>query len=147
MFDEDENTPPSDLPIVDPPTQPLTPAPMSAAVLVPEPKTGPLEFLGHWFAGRGKGNTSEALPTAVQAMPPPTLLPVRERSAIEKMRDTVAEFDEDYKGIGERVLGFFMQLGWLCWTVRSGRVHRFGPGQVLHTRARPHSSVWPGLHD
>jgi len=26
------------------------------------------------------------------------------------MRDTVAEFDEDYKGMGERLLGFFMQL-------------------------------------
>src|SRR3954467_15105101 len=32
------------------------------------------------------------------------------RSAIEKMRDKVAEFDEDYKNAGERVLGFFMSL-------------------------------------
>jgi hypothetical protein len=32
------------------------------------------------------------------------------RSAIEKMRDKVAEFDEDYKDIGERLLGGFVQL-------------------------------------
>jgi len=38
------------------------------------------------------------------------LVPIKERSAIEKMRDTGAVFDEDYKGMGERILGFFMQL-------------------------------------
>ncbi len=34
----------------------------------------------------------------------------KERSAIEKMRDKIADFDEDYKDIGERVLGAFAQL-------------------------------------
>src|SRR5579859_6758064 len=32
------------------------------------------------------------------------------RSAIEKMRDKVADFDEDYKDLGERLLGGFAQL-------------------------------------
>lgn len=32
------------------------------------------------------------------------------RSAIERMREKVAEFDEDYKDAGERILGFFMSF-------------------------------------
>lgn len=32
------------------------------------------------------------------------------RSQIEKMRDKVAEMDEDYKDAGERILGFFVQI-------------------------------------
>jgi hypothetical protein len=34
----------------------------------------------------------------------------REQSAIEKMRDKLADFDEDYKDIGERLLGAFVQM-------------------------------------
>jgi hypothetical protein len=41
---------------------------------------------------------------------PPRTRVKDERSAIEKMRDKVAEMDEDYKDLGERVLGFFVQL-------------------------------------
>src|SRR5450432_3312590 len=36
--------------------------------------------------------------------------PQQEQSAIEKMRDKLADFDEDYKDIGERLLGAFVQL-------------------------------------
>jgi hypothetical protein len=36
--------------------------------------------------------------------------PPHEKSAMEKMRDKVSEFDEDYKDIGERVLGGFTQF-------------------------------------
>jgi hypothetical protein len=36
--------------------------------------------------------------------------PQREQSAIEKMRDKLADFDEDYKDIGERLLGAFVQM-------------------------------------
>ena len=106
---EDLNTPPEGTPVVDP-NQP-TPAPNNAgATATPEPKTGPLDALGNWFTGlfAGSGNTSQSAQATTQAAP--VLLPVRPRSAIEKMRDTVAEFDEDYKGIAERLLGFFMQL-------------------------------------
>jgi hypothetical protein len=40
--------------------------------------------------------------------------PQREQSAIEKMRDKLADFDEDYKDIGERLLGAFVQaVGYL----------------------------------
>lgn len=42
--------------------------------------------------------------------PGPAAHPGREKSAIEKMRDKIADFDEDYKDIGERLLGFFVQL-------------------------------------
>jgi hypothetical protein len=41
---------------------------------------------------------------------PPPFVPEPERSGIEKMRDKVAEFDEDYRDIGERVLGGFTQF-------------------------------------
>jgi hypothetical protein len=37
-------------------------------------------------------------------------IPAREKSAIEKMRDKLADFDEDYKDIGERMLGVFTQM-------------------------------------
>lgn len=102
---DDMNTPPEGTPVVDP-KQP-TPAPSNAgAMATPEPRTGPLDALGSWFRNIGKQQPVQ--PATTQAAP--LLFPVKERSAIEKMRDTVAEFDEDYKGIAERLLGFFMQL-------------------------------------
>src|SRR5579872_2713520 len=45
-----------------------------------------------WFGGRKQSPTED------------------KRSAIERMRDKVAEFDEDYKDAGERLLGFFMSF-------------------------------------
>ena len=95
MHNEDENTTPPN----GTPTIVIPPAPTQ------EPKTGPLAALGNLF----KGNKQQAS-TAVQTMPQPTLLPVREKSSIEKMQDTVAEFDEDYRNLGERMLGFFQQF-------------------------------------
>jgi len=103
---EDLNIPPGSPPIIDPP-----PAPTDAgATATPEPRTGPLDALGAWFRNLGKGNASQPTTQAGPIPAPPLLLPVRQRSAIEKMRDTVAEMDEDYKGMGDRILGFFLQL-------------------------------------
>jgi hypothetical protein len=57
-------------------------------------------------AGRGTGKRK------IYAMPSPE---PDKRSAIEKMRDKVADMDEDYKDAGERVLGFFIQfVGYIC---------------------------------
>ncbi len=110
--DDNTNTPPNGSPVV-PPTQPDPPVPPPAQAPVPPalPNTGPLDALGAWWANLRK--SQQTGPQAQQAGPtlaPPVLLPVRQRSAIEKMRDTVAEMDEDYKGMGERILGFFLQL-------------------------------------
>ena len=135
---EDLNTPPEGTPIVNPPTPPPTPDKDGATAKPPEPQeeekdTTPLlplpddplvgnassplnefgNFLKGMFTGFGASNARRASRPTLQAAPtnntaPP--IPVKERSAIEKMRDTVAEFDEDYKSIGERLLGFFMQL-------------------------------------
>jgi DNA-binding ferritin-like protein len=56
-------------------------------------------------SGRGAGRGSKR--GRIFAMPEP---PQDKRSALEKMRDKVADMDEDYKDAGERVLGFFIQL-------------------------------------
>ena len=48
--------------------------------------------------------------------------PSKERSSIEKMRDKVAEFDEDYKDIGERILGAFVTDGWVSGTIRASHL-------------------------
>ena len=107
--DDNTNTPPNGFPIVDPPTPPPQPDNPDATT-IPEPKTGPLDALGTWFAtlGKGKASPSSALSGPVQAQP--VLLPVKPRTSIEKMQDTVAEFDEDYRNLGERMLGFFQQF-------------------------------------
>lgn len=113
MQDEDDNTntPPGGSPIVPPPPAP-GPAPDDTVVAPPEPKTGPLDALGNWFSGlfsnQGKSNNAQTQAAPMQA--PPVLLPVRQRSSIEKMQDTVADFDEDYRNLGERLLGFFQQF-------------------------------------
>ena len=75
-----------------------------------ERNTGPLDGLKSWFNGwqdRRKANTQR---TRTDQRGREKVYDKDERSAIEKMRDKVAEFDEDYKGVGERFLGFFMQL-------------------------------------
>jgi hypothetical protein len=67
--------------------------------------TGPLEGLKSWLGGWNDRRKNQMRMTSGEK--------IREkdnRSAIEKMRDKVAEFDEDYRGIGERLLGFFMQI-------------------------------------
>lgn len=61
-----------------------------------ERNTGPLNAFKKIFGGKTDNQT------VLRAQP--------ERSAIEKMRDKVAEFDEDYKDIGERILGGFSQF-------------------------------------
>lgn len=108
--DDTNNTPPNGSPIV-PPTQPKPPVtPPAQAPLPATPTTGPLDALGAWWTSLWKGKDKAPQPQAGPTQAPPTLLPVRQRSAIEKMRDTVAEMDEDYKGMGDRILGFFLQL-------------------------------------
>ncbi len=71
--------------------------------------TGPMDGLKGWFNGwndRRKNQSYQRTDERGQEK----IHDKDERSAIEKMRDKVAEFDEDYKGIGERVLGVFMQI-------------------------------------
>ena len=131
---QDTTTPPQGTPIVTPPppddtnTQPLSPPPPPPpddlntqpppATAPPppnaSPNTGPLDGAWTWFtnlfSGFGRSDTTNtSSPTTAQ---PPSKQgpPPKERSAIEKMRDSVAEMDEDYKGIGDRVLGLFMQI-------------------------------------
>ena len=110
MLDENENdTPPNRLPIVDPPTQPPQPD-TPGTTAPPEPKTGPLDALGAWFANIGKGKASQQSTSSGVTQAQPVLLPVKPRTSLEKMQDTVAEFDEDYRNLGERMLGFFQQF-------------------------------------
>src|SRR2546429_1621286 len=71
-----------------------------------EPKTGPIDGVKSWFNDWNDRRKSQ--PRIIHI--PPKEEFEDSRSAIEKMRDKVAEFDEDYKSIGERFLGFFMQL-------------------------------------
>ena len=85
----------------------------------PQPQPGGSFFSGifggmkDFFSGWGAGGRSGSARTS-QTPPPPRnegeKLQPDNRSAIEKMRDKVAEFDEDYKDIGERVLGGFAQF-------------------------------------
>jgi hypothetical protein len=83
----DTNTPVGGTPIVTPPAQSGT------------KNTGPLQNIGeklvNFFTGPGKQKPSTG-PAA------------RPRSSMERLREKVEEFDEDYKNIGERLLGFFM---------------------------------------
>lgn len=71
--------------------------------------TGPMDGLKDWFNGwndRRKNQFYQRTDERGQEK----IYEKDTRSAIEKMRDKVAEFDEDYKGMGERLLGFFMQV-------------------------------------
>lgn len=88
-----------------------------------EPQTGPIgeekaglfDGVKNFFGGGRSGGRSGSARTS-QTPPPPDdgKLHPDNRSAIEKMRDKVAEFDEDYKDVGERILGGFTQfIGYL----------------------------------
>lgn len=70
------------------------------------PKTGPLDGIKNWFNGWNDRRKSQFKIVSNSSQNQEK----DNRSAIEKMRDKVAEFDEDYKGLGERFLGFFMQV-------------------------------------
>ncbi len=78
------------------------------------PTTGPLDDIKTWwgntFGGRQTQSKPPKQPKEPRAKTSITPPPPDERSAIEKMRDKVAEFDEDYKDLGERLLGGFAQL-------------------------------------
>ncbi|GER87591.1 hypothetical protein KDW_17530 [Dictyobacter vulcani] len=79
----------------------------------PLPKQGIFDGLKTWWQRGGNGSSSNSQGTTQTAAPPKKekeAPPPDERSAIEKMRDKVAEFDEDYKDIGERLLGGFTQF-------------------------------------
>ena len=93
-------------PVVDPPTQPPQPD-NTGATATPEPKTGPLDALGAWFANLGKGKASAQQSPQQPTQPQPVLLPVKPRTSIENMQNTVGDFDEDYRNLGERLLCFF----------------------------------------
>lgn len=82
-----------------------------------EAKTGPISshipnpvggFKTFWKNQFGNHAAPKSDPVSPPDREPST--PERDRSGIEKMRDKVAEFDEDYKDIGERVLGGFTQF-------------------------------------
>lgn len=68
--------------------------------------TGPMDGMKNWFNGWNDRRKSQFR----VVRPDEKIHDKDDRSAIDKMRDKVAEFDEDYKGIGERFLGFFMQI-------------------------------------
>lgn len=106
------NTSPPD-PNASPPPDPNATPPTSAPPPNATPQTGPLDGVRRWFGNLIHGtsraeSTSNAPPTTGQS--PTQGPPPKERSAIEKMRDSVAEMDEDYKGMGDRLLGLFMQV-------------------------------------
>ena len=68
--------------------------------------TGPIDGMKNWLNGWNDRRKSQ-----FRVVRPNEKIHDKDgRSAIEKMRDKVAEFDEDYKGMGERFLGFFMQV-------------------------------------
>jgi hypothetical protein len=76
-----------------------------------EPQTGAFEAIKDnitdFFKGLGGNKAASHTPRREQA-------PLRQQNAIEKMRDKLADFDEDYKDIGERLLGAFVQaVGYL----------------------------------
>lgn len=92
------------------PAQPVPPTqPNSGGATAQGPKTGPLDGLKGAFGSMWEnlGNFFAPGPDRPHAQPGP---PPPERSAIEKMRDKLADFDEDYKDVGERLLGAFVQL-------------------------------------
>jgi hypothetical protein len=64
----------------------------------------------HAFGGSGQGRARKAKAQPKDEHTHAHTVIEDKRSAIEKMRDKVAEMDEDYKDAGERVLGFFVQL-------------------------------------
>jgi hypothetical protein len=75
----------------------------------------PLEAVqaaGEWFrsafSGNGGGREKQKRWTRTDERSRYSGEPPREKSAIERMRDTVADMDEDYKNLGERFMGFFM---------------------------------------
>lgn len=75
-----------------------------------EPKTGPIDGLKSWFNGWNDRRKNQTYTPRTDERSQEKIHDKDERSALDKMRDKVAEFDEDYKGIGERILGFFMQV-------------------------------------
>lgn len=69
--------------------------------------TGPLQKIGNFITSFTTGNNRDK--QGKRATPI-----VDNRPAIERMRDTIEAFDEDYKNIGDRLLGVFMQtVGYL----------------------------------
>lgn len=72
--------------------------------------TGPMDGMKNWFNGWNDRRKSHLHAVRTDERGREKIYEKDGRSAIEKMRDKVAEFDEDYKGIGERFLGFFMQI-------------------------------------
>lgn len=75
-----------------------------------EPKTGPIDGLKNWFNGWNDRRQNQTRATRTDERGQEKIHDNDNHSALDKMRSQVAEFDEDYKGMGERILGFFMQL-------------------------------------
>jgi len=72
--------------------------------------TGPMDGLKSWFTDWNSRRKSQSYSTPNDNREQEKIHDDDRRSALDKMRDKVAEFDEDYKGLGERFLGFFMQV-------------------------------------
>lgn len=66
--------------------------------------------LKDFFAGLFGSKKQAHNKSSTYQQPGPAAQPEREKSAIERMRDKIADFDEDYKDLGERFIGFFAQL-------------------------------------
>lgn len=72
-----------------------------------ERHTGPLSFKNIFMGAMSKAQKAFDAKDQPKEDPPHAK---DKRSPIEKMRDKVAEMDEDYKDAGERILGFFVQI-------------------------------------
>jgi len=91
---------------VAPVQKPAAPVQTQVAPIPKTPAPAPLQNMRTWFNGWNDRRKNQA---RVIYQSPPVAAP-EQKSSIEKMRDKVAEFDEDYRNVGERLLGFFMQL-------------------------------------
>src|SRR5204863_4670044 len=75
-----------------------------------EPKTASMDGLKSWFTDWNERRKERSYKPQNDNRKQEKIYDEDKRSALDKMRDKVAEFDEDYKGMGERFLGFFMQV-------------------------------------
>lgn len=64
------------------------------------PTTGPFQGFKNWISGRGRSASTTTPPSI-------PILPTAPATPFSRMRDKIEEFDEDYRNMGERLLGFF----------------------------------------
>lgn len=81
----------------------ITTAPPSVPQASVSPTTGPLQGLKNWWNGLGRSSSTTQPPPSASTPPSST-------TPLSRMRDKIEEFDEDYRNMGERLLGFFQLL-------------------------------------